>query len=58
MQSAFRKPGGKSLRKWINDCENSLYASLSFKGGKAFREQLQKDIGGEEGGCFSSLFLF
>ena len=43
--AAFDKPGGQSLRQWIDDCPNTLYSALTFKGGAAWRQQLLNDIG-------------
>ncbi len=44
-QAAFARPGGESLRQWIDDCPNELYCALTFKGGAAWRERLLQDIG-------------
>jgi pyruvate dehydrogenase E1 component len=49
MMEAFKKPGGKALKKWINDCPNDLYAALTFQGGAAWRDHLTTDIGNEPG---------
>ncbi len=49
MREAFKKPGGKALKKWINDCPNELYSALTFQGGAAWRKHLETDIGGEDG---------
>ncbi|SDW79207.1 pyruvate dehydrogenase E1 component [Ruegeria halocynthiae] len=46
MQAAFRRPGGEHLRDWIDSCENALYSALTFKGGAAWRAQLEQDFGG------------
>ena len=43
--AAFAKPGGEALRAWIDDCPNSLYASLTFQGGEAWRTALLADLG-------------
>ena len=43
--AAFAKPGGEALRRWIDDCPNSLYASLTFQGGAAWRTALLADLG-------------
>jgi pyruvate dehydrogenase E1 component len=50
MREAFARPGGKNLRRWINDCPNDLYAALTFQGGAAqggevWRDHLMADIG-------------
>ncbi len=44
-RAAFAKPGGEALRAWIDDCPNSLYASLTFQGGEAWRSALLADLG-------------
>ncbi len=43
--AAFARPGGEALRRWIDDCPNSLYASLTFQGGAAWRTALLADLG-------------
>ncbi|WP_421709871.1 1-deoxy-D-xylulose-5-phosphate synthase N-terminal domain-containing protein [Algihabitans sp.] len=49
LQSAFRQPGGAALQQWIDDCPNSLYSALVYKGGAAWREHLLRDLGDEPG---------
>lgn len=49
LQAAFEEPGGKSLRAWVDSCPNSLYSTLVFKGGAAWRTQLEADIGRKPG---------
>jgi pyruvate dehydrogenase E1 component len=44
-EAAFARPGGDALRRWIDDCPNSLYASLTFQGGEAWRAALLADMG-------------
>jgi pyruvate dehydrogenase E1 component len=44
-QAVFKRPGGEALRGWIDDCSNELYSALTFKGGAAWREHLQRDLG-------------
>ena len=44
-EAAFARPGGEALRRWIDDCPNSLYASLTFQGGEAWRVALLADLG-------------
>jgi pyruvate dehydrogenase E1 component len=46
-KAAFRKPGGKSLEEWIDNCPNADYAVLTYQGGAAWRERLIADIGGK-----------
>jgi pyruvate dehydrogenase E1 component len=43
--AAFREPGGQSLREWIDNCPNQLYAALTFQGGAAWRRRLLDDLG-------------
>ncbi len=45
LEAAYREPGGEALRKWIDDCPNSLYSALTFKGGASWREHLKRDLG-------------
>jgi pyruvate dehydrogenase E1 component len=47
--AAFARPGGQALREWIDAAPNSLYSALTYKGGAAWREHLQRDIGGIAG---------
>ena len=49
LQAAFKRPGGKALRQWIDDCPNSLYSALVFQGGAAWRKHLTADLGGVRG---------
>ena len=45
LQEAFAKPGGEPLRRWIDDCPNSLYSALTFQGGAAWRQAVLADLG-------------
>ncbi|MEE8502028.1 MAG: transketolase [Kiloniellales bacterium] len=47
--AAFAKPGGGALKRWIDDCPNSLYSALVFQGGAAWRRHLLADIGDVKG---------
>ena len=49
LQAAFAEPGGEVLRDWIDDCPNSLYSALVYKGGAAWRAEITEDIGGVPG---------
>ncbi|MCA8928712.1 MAG: transketolase [Alphaproteobacteria bacterium] len=49
LQAAFAEPGGEALRDWIDDCPNSLYSALVYKGGAAWRAQVLRDIGAVPG---------
>jgi pyruvate dehydrogenase E1 component len=44
LQAAFAQPDGGQLRQWIDDCPNSLYSALVYKGGAAWREALTRDL--------------
>ncbi|MSO64640.1 MAG: transketolase [Alphaproteobacteria bacterium] len=45
LHAAYEKRGGDALRQWIDDCPNSLYSALTYKGGKGFRAHLKDEIG-------------
>ena len=45
LQAAFEREGGEALRRWIDDCPNSLYSALTFQGGTAWRNALLSDLG-------------
>ena len=45
LQTVFRRRGGDAIRQWIDDCPNSLYSAMVFKGGSAWRERLRQDVG-------------
>ncbi len=49
LEAAFARKGGETLRQWIEDCPNDLYAALTYKGGAAWRERLLADIGAKPG---------
>ncbi|HYF06384.1 MAG TPA: 1-deoxy-D-xylulose-5-phosphate synthase N-terminal domain-containing protein, partial [Acetobacteraceae bacterium] len=49
LQAAFARPGGEALRRWIDDCPNSLYSALTFQGGAAWRNALLTDLGRDDG---------
>jgi pyruvate dehydrogenase E1 component len=44
LETAFAQPDGGHLRQWIDDCPNSLYSALVFKGGAGWREALNRDL--------------
>lgn len=44
-RAAFRRPGGKSLEEWIDNCPNVDFAALTYQGGAAWRARLIADIG-------------
>ncbi len=49
LQAAFEREGGEALRRWIDDCPNSLYSALTFQGGAAWRQALLAELGREPG---------
>ncbi len=49
LQAAFAREEGDTLRRWIDDCPNSLYAALTFQGGAAWRNALLTDLGRVDG---------
>ncbi len=49
LEAAFARPDGEALRRWIDDCPNSLYAALTFQGGAAWRQALLAELGRIEG---------
>ncbi|MES2256234.1 MAG: transketolase [Pseudomonadota bacterium] len=53
LQAAFGEPGGEKLRAWIDACPNSLYSSLLFQGGAAWRKRLSDELGDQ--GAMSAL---
>jgi len=44
-QDAFARPGGDALRDWIDACPNALYSALTYRGGAAWRDRLEADLG-------------
>jgi pyruvate dehydrogenase E1 component len=49
LQAAFAREDGEALRRWIDDCPNSLYAALTFQGGAAWRKALLAELGRVKG---------
>ena len=49
LEAAFAADGGSILRDWIDNCPNSLYSALCFKGGPGWRQHLEADVGSEPG---------
>ncbi len=49
LEAAFARPGGEALRRWIDDCPNSLYSALTFQGGAAWRAALLAELGRTSG---------
>ncbi|HEY7609620.1 MAG TPA: 1-deoxy-D-xylulose-5-phosphate synthase N-terminal domain-containing protein [Alphaproteobacteria bacterium] len=49
LEAAFAGSDGDVLRQWIDDCPNSVYSALVYKGGAGWRAHLQADIGHKRG---------
>ncbi|TCZ57182.1 1-deoxy-D-xylulose-5-phosphate synthase N-terminal domain-containing protein [Roseicella aquatilis] len=49
LEAAFAREGGEALRRWIDDCPNSLYSALTFQGGAAWRNAVLAELGREPG---------
>ena len=49
LEAARHGPAGEALLDWIEGCPNQLYSALTFKGGAAWRERLQVELGGTAG---------
>lgn len=48
-KAAFKRPGGKAIEEWIDNCPNADYAALTYQGGAAWRGRLMEDIGARQG---------
>jgi pyruvate dehydrogenase E1 component len=49
LQEVFTRPGGEALRDWIENCPNSLYSALVYRGGAGWRARLRRDLGSTHG---------
>jgi pyruvate dehydrogenase E1 component len=49
LEAAFAGPDGDALRQWIDDCPNSVYSALVYKGGPGWRAHLKAEIGHKPG---------
>jgi pyruvate dehydrogenase E1 component len=49
LEAAFARPGGSSLRGWVDDCPNSIYSALTFQGGAAWRQAILADMSKSRG---------
>ncbi len=47
-REVFKRPGGKAIDKWIDDCPNAEYAALTYQGGAAWRARLHADLAGDQ----------
>ena len=45
LQAAMAREDGDALRGWIDECPNSRYSTLVYRGGEAWRAALEADIG-------------
>ena len=43
------KNGGDAIIQWIDDCPNSLYSALTYKGGEGFRQHIEGEVGNISG---------
>jgi pyruvate dehydrogenase E1 component len=46
-RETFKRPGGRAIAEWIDNCPNAEFAVLTYQGGAAWRERLLADIGGK-----------
>jgi len=44
-REAFKRPGGKTIEHWIDNCSNADFAVLTYQGGASWRTRLMTDIG-------------
>jgi pyruvate dehydrogenase E1 component len=49
LQEVFTRTGGEALRTWIDNCPNSLYSALVYRGGAGWRDHLRRDLGSTQG---------
>lgn len=47
-REVFKRPGGKAIDQWIDDCPNAEYAALTYQGGAAWRARLDADLAGDK----------
>ena len=43
-KAAFKEPGGKRLKEWIDTCPNEDYSALTYLGGENWRRRLLDDL--------------
>lgn len=43
LEAAFREKGGKALKEWLDAVSNADYSALTYLGGAAWRERLEKE---------------
>jgi len=44
-RETFKRPGGKTIEHWIDNCSNADFAVLTYQGGASWRTRLMADIG-------------
>ncbi len=44
-RATFKRPGGRVLEEWIDNCPNADFAVLTYQGGAAWRARLLAEIG-------------
>lgn len=49
LEEAFARPGGETLRKWLDACPNDVYSALVYARGEGWRKRLLQDIGHARG---------
>lgn len=49
LQEVFARPGGEALRDWLDNCPNSLYSALVYRGGAGWRARIKRDLGPTRG---------
>ena len=49
LRAVFERPGGEALRDWIDNCPNSIYSALVYRGGPGWRARLRRDLGTTRG---------
>lgn len=47
-REVFKRPGGKAIEQWIDDCPNAEYAALTYQGGAAWRQRLTTDLAADK----------
>ncbi len=47
-RAVFKRPGGKAIEGWIDDCPNAEYAALTYQGGAAWRARLNSDLASDK----------
>ena len=45
-RATFARSGGTAISDWIDNCPNAEFAALTYQGGAAWRERLNRDLAG------------